>query len=302
MANLPRWKFYFEFIAEFIGQHCINLNLAIMEEFTFYMCMRNLPSFFFSLCFQIHIYIFICYKLYSKSKEEAPAKSKQNKKHQRQQCAEWCQQMSTLRERGCCPSLLWHAGGVVGEIWEKLLLAITKEIYRYYTAWLHNNTNTHMKESRGKKKKNKRGSKTICIWLCMCETVCVRVCEHCVLCMRAWTALFSFIFLDRARFCLFSFCRANQFKICCQFCRIPLHTFWRFSYMRLIDSAHSLYLYRTPYFFFCFLLWQEHIIWYGLPVTVASNFHLPNMAEVAPVTGTTNTRTRSSWGPLYTPS
>lgn len=107
-------------------------------------------------------------------------KRKPNKKqHQRQQCVERCQQMSTpLGRKG---KGTWKGAGVgVG----KLLLAITKEIYRYYTAWLHNNTNTRTqrgtswasKKQKAKIKKKQRGSKTICILLSEFLCVCVRTC------------------------------------------------------------------------------------------------------------------------------
>jgi len=97
----------------------------------------------------------------------------------------------------------WKGGGI-GKIGEgakgKLLLAITKEIYRYYTAWLHNNTNTHTKGDwkKGKAKQKQRGSKTICILSGVYMGACKQPLFRCYYC---------FIFLPVLRFfCLPDVC------------------------------------------------------------------------------------------------
>lgn len=102
--DLRRWNFYFEFIAEFIGRHCINLNLPNMEEFSYFclllpLCQRA------CVCVCVWVIFFGSVFIYSyatnyivKVKKKSPSRMQTKQKHQRQQCAEWCQQMSTLWE------------------------------------------------------------------------------------------------------------------------------------------------------------------------------------------------------------
>jgi len=103
-----------------------------------------------------------------KVKKKRRAKNKQNKNtsgNNVRNDANKCQHC----ENGNGMSREIEQGGM-----EKLLLAITKEIYRYYTAWLHNNTNTERRIPYPPKK-NKGAVKPFA-YVCVCVCVSVRVC------------------------------------------------------------------------------------------------------------------------------